>query len=351
MQKSSKPGERLARIIEEFPKLSITVLGDLIADEFVYGEISRVSREAPVLILRHRERAVVPGGAGNAIYNLADLGVTVLPVGVIGDDEPGRTLLRCFRQKHISVSGIRRIKGRNTVTKTRVLAGMTHSSRQQVIRIDREPEVPLDSAAIHELIYQTRGYVRASDALLISDYGYGSATPDIFNNVRSRASLNSIPVTVDSRYRTLAYSGVTAATPNEPEIEEALRIRIGNDNGSLLSAGRMILQRMKLQSLLITRGKDGMVVFARGEKPVAIPIHGSDEVADVTGAGDTVIATYTAALAAGADPESAARLANYAGGIVVMKRGTATVTREELLRAVMEGSGHRVSSPTQARSK
>jgi D-glycero-beta-D-manno-heptose-7-phosphate kinase len=337
VHKNSKPEDRLVRIIEEFPKLTITVLGDLLADEFIYGEISRVSREAPVLILRHRERTVVPGGAGNAVYNLAELGVTVLPVGVIGDDEPGRLLLQCFRHKHISVSGIRRMKGRATVTKTRVLAGMTHSSRQQVIRVDREPETPLDSAALREIVFQTRGYVRASDALLISDYGYGAATPDVFDNIRVRASLNSIPITVDSRYRTLAYTGVTAATPNEPEIEEALRIRIGNDNASLLAAGKMILQKMKLQSLLVTRGKDGMMVFARGQKPVAIPIYGSDEVADVTGAGDTVIATYTAALAAGADPESAARLANYAGGIVVMKRGTATVTRDELLRAVTAG--------------
>ncbi|HET9285128.1 MAG TPA: PfkB family carbohydrate kinase [Candidatus Angelobacter sp.] len=336
MQKTPKTADRLIRIIEQFPKLSITVLGDLIADEFIYGEIERVSREAPVLILRHRERTVVPGGAGNAIYNLADLGVTVLPVGVIGDDEPGRMLLHAFRQKHISVSGIRRIKGRGTVTKTRVLAGTTHSPRQQVIRVDREPEIPLDRAAVRDLTFQARGYVRASDALLISDYGYGAATPEIFANIRSRASLDSIPVTLDSRYRTLAYSGVTAATPNEAELEEVLRTRIGNDNSRLLATGKAVMQKMKLQSLLVTRGKDGMVVFSRSNKPVMIPIHGSDEVADVTGAGDTVIATYTAALAAGADPETAARLANYAGGIVVMKRGTATVTREELLRAVME---------------
>src|SRR6266853_1380080 len=302
MQKASKSADRLVKIVEQFPKLSITVLGDLIADEFIYGEISRVSREAPVLILRHRERMVVPGGAGNAIYNLADLGVTVLPVGVIGDDEAGRMLLHAFRQKHISVSAIRRIKGRGTVTKTRVLAGTTHSPRQQVIRVDR--------AAVRDITFQARGYVRASDALLISDYGYGAATPEIFDNIRSRASLNGIPVTLDSRYRTLAYSGVTAATPNEAELEEVLRTRIGNDNSRLLATGRAVMQKMKLQSLLVTRGKDGMVIFSRSNKPVMIPIHGSDEVADVTGAGDTVIATYTAALAAGADPESAARLAN-----------------------------------------
>jgi D-glycero-beta-D-manno-heptose-7-phosphate kinase len=337
MQKSTKPADRLAKIVEEFPKLSITVLGDLIADEFIYGEISRVSREAPVLILRHRERTVVPGGAGNAIYNLADLGVTVLPVGVIGDDEPGRMLLHSFRQKHISVSGIRRIKGRSTCTKTRVLAGMTHSPRQQVIRVDREPDKPLDSPDRRDLVYQTRGYVRASDALLISDYGYGAATPEIFESIRTRASLDGIPVTLDSRYRALAFNGITAATPNESELEEALRTTIGNNNDRLLAAARAVMQKMKLQSLLVTRGRDGMVIFSRDHKPVFIPIYGSDEVADVTGAGDTVIATYTAALAAGADAESAARLANYAGGIVVMKRGTATVTRAELLKAVTEG--------------
>jgi rfaE bifunctional protein kinase chain/domain len=337
MQKDPKPTDRLARTIEEFSKLSITVLGDLIADEFIYGEISRVSREAPVLILRHRERTIVPGGAGNAIYNLADLGVTVLPVGVIGDDEPGRMLLRSFRQKHISVTGIRRIRGRSTVTKTRVLAGTTHSPRQQVVRVDREPDTLLEASVMRDLVIRARGYVRASDALLISDYGYGAATPEIFASIRSRASLNGIPVTLDSRYRALAYSGVTAATPNESELEDALRTRIGADNQRLLVAGRAVMHKMKLQSLLVTRGRDGMVIFSRTHKPVFIPIHGSDQAADVTGAGDTVIATYTAALAAGADPESAAKLANYAGGIVVMKRGTATVTQAELLRAVMEG--------------
>src|SRR5689334_10150434 len=315
MQKPSKSADR---------QLNITVLGDLIADEFIYGEISRVSREAPVLILRHRERMVVPGGAGNAIYNLADLGVTVLPVGVIGDDGAGRMLLHAFRQKHISVSAIRRVKGRGTVTKTRVLAGTTHSPRQQVIRVDREPDDPLDRPTVRDITFQARGYVRASDALLISDYGYGAATPEIFDNIRSRASLDGIPVTLDSRYRTLAYTGVTAATPNEAELEEVLRTRIGNDTARLLATGKLVMQKMKLQSLLVTRGRDGMVIFSRSNKPVSIPIHGSDEAADVTGAGDTVIATYTAALAAGADPESAARLANHPGGFDEMKRGTAT---------------------------
>ena len=303
------------------------------ADEFVFGEISRVSREAPVLILKHRERSVVPGGGANAIYNLAELGVNVLPVGVIGDDEPGRLLLKQFRHKRIPVSGVLKDKQYTTVTKTRILAGMTHTARQQVVRLDREPESEPNSHLKRELVLAAREYVRASDALLVSDYGYGSASPAILNEIRGKGTAAGVPVVLDSRFRMLEFSGVTAATPNEPELEEALGIRV-QDWKRLCSAAEQIMSRMKLQSLLVTRGRDGMVAFTRRHKPVDIPISGSDQVADVTGAGDTVIATFTAALATGASSEEAAHLANYAGGIVVMKRGTATVSRQELLRAI-----------------
>ncbi len=334
--KSTTQADRLRKIVEAFPRLTITVIADLVADEFIFGEISRVSREAPVLILKHRDRTVVPGGGGNAVFNLAALGVTVLPVGVVGDDEPGRLLLRAFRQKRISTSGILRLKGHTTVTKTRILAGMTHTARQQVVRVDREPEQELDFMHQQDLVASANRFLRASDALLVSDYGYGSATPHMFRDLRARGTTKDMPVTLDSRYRLLQYQGATAATPNEPEVEQALGIRIGTDSRSLLAAGKKILERMKLESLIITRGRDGMVAFTRRNKPVEIPIYGSDQVADVTGAGDTVIATFTAALAAGAEAEQAARLANYAGGIVVMKRGTATASREELLRAIEE---------------
>src|SRR3954463_2227013 len=169
----------MIKAIEVFPRLTVAVLADLVADEFVFGEISRVSREAPVLILKHRERSVVPGGGANAVYNLADLGVNVLPVGVIGNDEPGRMLLQRFRQKRIPLSGIQKSREYSTVTKTRVLAGMTHTSRQQVVRFDREPESPPDAREIRHLVSNAREFVKASDAVLISDYGYGSATPEI----------------------------------------------------------------------------------------------------------------------------------------------------------------------------
>jgi D-glycero-beta-D-manno-heptose-7-phosphate kinase len=336
MTKHPKEADRLRKIVESFPNVTITVVGDLVADEFVFGEISRVSREAPVLILKHREREVIPGGGANAVSNLADLGVNVLPVGVLGDDEAGRILLRSFRHKHIAVSGILKDKGYTTVTKTRILAGMTHTWRQQVVRVDREPEAEPSRHLQRELVLAAREYARASDALLISDYGYGAATPAILNAIRYRGGLNGVPVVLDSRHRMLQYAGVAAITPNEPEVEEALGVRIGHDWPKLCSAGQQIMARMRLKSLVITRGRDGMVAFSGRHKPVDIPIFGSDQVADVTGAGDTVIATFTAALAAGASTEEAAYLANYAGGIVVMKRGTATVSREELLAAVAQ---------------
>src|SRR5580692_5580272 len=325
---------RLRKIVESFPKLTVTVLADLVADEFIFGEISRVSREAPVLILKHRERTIVPGGGANAVNNLADLGVNALPVGIVGDDEPGRLLLKYFPHKRIPVSGVLKDKSYPTVTKTRILAGFAHTAGQQVVRLDSEPAEGPNSHLRRELVLAAREYGRASDALVVSDYGYGAATPALLNAVREKRGLDKVPVMLDSRHRMLEFRGVTAATPNESEVEEALGIRIGDDWERLLAAGDQIAGEMKLESLLITRGKDGMVAFSRRHKPIDIPIHGGDEVADVTGAGDTVIATFTAALASGATTEEAAHLANYAGGIVVMKRGTATVSQQELLEAL-----------------
>ena len=327
--------ERWKKIVHSFSDVSVTVLADLVADEFVFGEIARVSREAPVLILKQRERTVVPGGGANAIMNLASLGVNVLPVGVAGDDEAGSLLLERLHEKRLPTSGIERVKGHTTTTKTRILAGMSHTSRQQVVRLDREPE-PLDELhpILLNLVTAAREYASASDAFLVSDYGYGAATPRLLNLIKSNHCLENKPVTLDSRYRMLEYEGVTAATPNEPEVEEALHIQIGHDDQKLFAAGDRLLKQMSLESLVITRGRHGMVAFEKDAPPLQVPIHGSDQVVDVTGAGDTVIATFTAALAAGADTADATRLANLAGGIVVMKRGTATASNKELLAAI-----------------
>jgi rfaE bifunctional protein kinase chain/domain len=232
------------------------------------------------------------------------------------------------------VTGILKDKNHGTITKSRIIAGLPHTWRQQVVRIDREPDAAPDQHLARELALATREYLRVSDALLVSDYGYGAATPGILNAARGKTRGSFMPVVLDSRHRMLEFSGVTAATPNEAEVEEALNINIGQDWKRLCNAGERIISRMDLKSLVITRGRDGMVAFSGKHRPVDIPISGSDQVTDVTGAGDTVIATFTAALAAGASTENAAHLANHAGGIVVMKRGTATVTREELLDAL-----------------
>lgn len=335
--KNQRQAERLRHIVSMFPEVTVTVVGDLVADEFIFGEISRVSREAPVLILKHREREVVPGGGANAIYNLADLGVNVLPVGVVGNDEPGRLLLQKFKKKRIPLSGIEKSRTYSTVTKTRVLAGMTHTSRQQVVRFDKEPESPPSDREIRHLVSNAKEFVKASDAVLISDYGYGAATPEMCKTI----GCDSLPTIVDSRYRMLEYVGVTGATPNEPEVEEALSVKIGHDREKLYWAADELMRRMKLKSLVITRGRDGMLAVERKHRAVEIPIFGSDQVTDVTGAGDTVIATFAAATAAGASTEEAARLANYAGGIVVMKRGTATVSQPELLDAIEKDSARK----------
>ena len=343
--------QKLLDIIARFPRQTVLVVGDLVADEFVFGEIARVSREAPVLILKHRESRILPGGGANAVYNLADLGARVLPVGIVGDDAPGRALLRKFREKRIPTGAILVARdaagGFFTTTKTRILAGTVHGNRQQVLRLDLEPSRILAAEHRRRIERLARRLARRAQAVLISDYGYGAATPALAKAIstvqapfhsRSRsARRNSRLLTVDSRYDIARYRGATAATPNEPELEEIFHLRIGHDTRRLEQAGRALLRRMKMQALLVTRGRDGMALFERGRQTVHLPIFGSDQIADVTGAGDTVIAVFTLALAAGADFQQAARVANFAGGIVVMKRGTATVTAEELRQAV-EGS-------------
>src|SRR6266487_6269341 len=186
MTKHTKPTDRLHKIIDSLPRVTVTVLGDMVADEFIFGEISRVSREAPVLILKHRERTVLPGGGANAIQNLADLGANVLPVGVLGEDEPGRLLLKGFRAKHIPVSGVLKDKSYNTVPKTRILAGMSHTARQQVVRIDREPQAEPNRNLKRELALAARQRARASGAILMSQYGCGAGTPAIRAILRGR---------------------------------------------------------------------------------------------------------------------------------------------------------------------
>lgn len=322
---------RLLDIVASFSRQTICLVGDFVLDEFVSGEISRISREAPVLILRHRRTEAYPGGAANAVNNLVDLGARVLPVGVVGEDEGGKTLLDYFRRKRVNVSGILRTRDWVTSTKTRYLAGWTHTTEQQVLRVDREPREGLSARIQDSVERKARQAASRADAVLISDYGLGAPSPALVRKLSAKC------ITLDSRYRLLDYrdAGITAATPNEPELEAAYHASIGADARKLEELGSRTLSDLGLEALVVTRGKDGMAVFESGAGRQArssrnIPIYGPDTPVDVTGAGDTVIAVFTLALAAGASYLEAAHLANYAGGIVVMKRRTATVTRAEL---------------------
>jgi rfaE bifunctional protein kinase chain/domain len=331
----------LRECVEQFATKTIILLGDFVADEFQYGEISRVSREAPVLILKHRETQIVPGGGANAANNLASLGARVLPVTAVGDDAAGDALIAHFRRLRVNVSGIFRVKGWTTPTKSRFLAGWTHTVGQQVLRVDYEPKSPLPDAIRRKLHQRLSANLRNAHALAVSDYGFGVATPELVQQASAKRK-GALPVTLDARYRLHRYAkaGVTAATPNEAELEAEHHTVIGQDSGELVRASRATLSEMKLQSLLVTRGRHGAALFEPTDRSVQIPVHGSDQAVDVTGAGDTVLAAYTLALACGASPLEAAHIANIAGGLVVMKRGTATVSRQELLDAIRgEASG------------
>lgn len=323
---------RYAEIIDAFPGCHIVVYGDLVADEFVFGEFSRISREAPVLILKHKESRILPGGAANAINNLMALEALPIPVGILGRDAAGEELHRQLRDLELSIPTIERDKDYPTPVKTRFVAGSAHSTRHQVLRLDREARFRHTRKTEQAVWARLASLTGLCQGLIVSDYGLGYVSPALV--ARLAGMREEFPITVDSRHQLLQFPGLTASTPNEPEVEALLGYEIGNDKARLEKAGKHLLRKLKSEAVLITRGRDGMVLFTPRKPALSIPIFGSDQVADVTGAGDTVIAVFTLALAVGAGFEEAARLSNYAGGLVVMKHGTATVSRRELKEAV-----------------
>jgi len=325
--------QRVSHLAGRLAGRRIVVVGDLLTDEYLYGKPARISREAPVLILRFTEREVKPGGAANATQNVRALGATAVPVGVVGADAAGRDVERLFAEAGIATDGLVVAPDRLTPVKTRIMAGGYESTRQQVVRLDREPEGQL-APAVEDALIRRLGEVGAgADAYLISDYGYGAASARVFEAVLELARRDGAPVAVDSRYELSRFRGATAATPNEPEVEALAGVELA-DERAIEKAGRMVLGEIGARYLLITRGSRGMALLERDGPVTFLPIHGSDQIADVTGAGDTVISAFLAALAAGAAPLDAAWLANVAGGVVVMKRGTATVSPDELRQAL-----------------
>jgi len=326
---------RLLQIAEGLKGRRIVVYGDIVADRFIYGIPKRISREAPVLILRQYRDDVLLGAAGNAINNIRSLGGDPIPIAVLGGDSQGQQLFEAMVGQGIDCSGVLRASRYNTPTKVRILGGMPHASRQQIVRYDIEDHCDLTAAEEQQLSDGLVREIQSADAALISDYGYGTVTQALARTL-SGASAGK-PVTLDSRYDLLRFSGITAATPNEEEAAEAAGQSLfnGDSDAQMKQVGAALHSRLDAEALLITRGSRGMALFERGRQdPILIPVYGTDQVADVTGAGDTVIAAFTLSLAAGASFAEAATIANYAGGIVVMKMGTATVLNDELRRAI-----------------
>ena len=309
----------------------IVIVGDLVADQYLNGTISRVSREAPVFIVRHDETETRPGAAANTAANIALLGGDAVLIGTVGDDENAEMLLSSLHPL-VANDLVVRVPGIRTTTKVRVLAGQHYAARQQMIRIDYEDSKDLSNDIRASLESHFSKEAESADAIVVSDYGYGVVTPELFERARDLAASRKIPLIVDSRFRLSEFRGATSATPNQEEVEQAL----GKGFTDADCAG--LCDKLGLEALLVTRGNKGMLLVESGKPAVSIDAVGSIEPVDVTGAGDTVIAAYALGLAAGLSFAEAARIANHAGGIVVMKKGTATVTADELARSLIEHS-------------
>jgi D-glycero-beta-D-manno-heptose-7-phosphate kinase len=324
--------ERLAGLIREMAGRTVVVAADLVADRFITGTPKRISREAPVLILRFEDERLVPGGGANAVANVAALGGRPLPLGVVGDDPSGRELLAALAALGVDTGGIAVRPGFRTPTKVRILGGGRHAIKQQIVRYDVEDRVELGDAGRRRIASLVAGRRGEAAVAVISDYGYGAGEPGLVGVLRGALGPDVV-LLADSRYRLGDFAGLDGATPNEEEAEGLLGRPLGEGLEAVGAAGRELLARLGVRFLLITRGSRGMSLFTAGGA-AHLPVHGTDQVADVTGAGDTVIGTFALALAAGATPLEAAVLADYAGGVVVMKMGTSTLSADELAAAV-----------------
>jgi len=329
--------QRLLDIIDRFQATSVALIGDLVLDRFILGTPKRISREAPVIILHHEGQCDIPGGGANALANLAALGLRVTAVGAVGDDEPGHALRTALDERRVDTGGVLVVPGYRTPTKVRVLGGGASSLRHQVARYDIEDELDADGAWQSGLEERLPAALNSAAAVAISDYGYGCVQPGLVGAIRDTIGPDGW-ITLDSRYRIGDFAGVDGATPNLEELEAALGRRLCTDDEIAAAADRL-RTTLGARFVLATRGSAGMTLAAADRTTDRIPVFGSGEVADVTGAGDTVLAVLTAALAAGASPIEGAHLANIAAGLVVMKLGTATVSIDELRAAVAGDHG------------
>lgn len=325
----------MIKTVNSFHSINALLIGDLILDRFVFGHSSRISREAPVLVLKYLNEKIVPGGGGNAANNLLNLDCKLKIASVLGNDEAGHKLIHFFSEAGADTSAIITDDNYTTSSKTRIMAGGMHTTVQQVIRIDRESRQRISDETEARLIEMITEQIKWADLILLSDYGVGVFTGKVIDVINSAARISTGKVfLVDSRYQINSFKGMTIATPNEEEA--ALATGILPEDVNIRVAGDKIMSATQNQNLLITRGSQGMALFRRGRDITYIPIYGSADISDVTGAGDTVSATMGLSLAAGADAELAARIATIAASIVVHVPGTVPITMKELLQLATE---------------
>ncbi len=326
-----KEQETYNRLINNFHNINVAVIGDLVADEYVYGRQFKLSREAPVIVAKYENEEILPGGAGNIINNIVSLGAVVFPIGLVGSDQNGKSLLNYFTNHGVDTQGIFTCNSRITITKTRFLVGDSHTTKRQVVRFDREPDTTMDCNTEQKVINCINDIEDRVDLWIISDYNYDIITPAIVERIKELAKNKT--VVTDSRHRIKEFKGVTIITPNESEAEEATERKIENQN-HLYEVGVQLLKEVNTKAVLITQGNQGMTLFTDDGTIEKVPAYGTNDVIDVTGAGDTVASVLSLSIASGATLIQAARLSNYGASVTVMKNGPATISKEELLQAI-----------------
>lgn len=328
--------ERIQTLVSNFAGKRILVIGDMVADEYLIGNPARISREAPVLILELSEERIVPGGAANVAVNARTLGAEILLTGVVGNDLPGQRLRKALDNLEMHQEGVITDATRPTLTKTRIIAGNSQVIHQHIVRVDRLDTSEVGEPGRSQIIEYIQRTLPTVDAVMISDYESGMISPAIIECCLPLARQLEKIIVVDSHEKLFRFQGVTALTPNQPEAERTTDITITNEE-TLNEAGRRLLAGSNAQSVLLTRGSEGMSLFVASEEPLHLPIHilnhHASKVADPNGAGDTVAATFTLALTAGASFAEAAYLANAAAALVVRRLGCASNTPQELMEA------------------
>ena len=315
--------------LKKFNKINILIIGDMVADVYLKGNISRVSREAPVLVLEHAGEKVVPGGAANVVHNVATLGGQAFAVGLIGNDKAGGGLRDILNNKNVETTGLIIEENRPTITKTRIIAGGSATVSQQIVRIDQEMKSPILSQTEESFINILKQVIDKIDAVVLSDYGSGMLSDKIRSFIIESCQEKNIKTIVDSRYDILKFEGVSFVKQNEAEAAKAVGFELTSED-AVVTAGKILLEKLQAEGIIISRGEQGMSLIQDNGEIHHIPVVDKSEVFDVSGAGDTAVAAFILAIASGAKPVEATKIANFAAGIAVRKLGTATVSNEEL---------------------